>query len=170
MRKLVVLLAAAIAFLMIPATAFAVPPEVVEEFEEEIPPEFDEYLTEYCAIGVDIYFETAYGLKITEYYNQDSEVVSIKIRLKGENRFTAPDNGTYVVNKYVWTRTVDLIDGTEKTTGIEWGGSLRSPSFGVLWNNTGMEVVDLETGDILARHGREETTDPFPLICAALAG
>lgn len=161
MRKYAVLVAT-VAFMMIPATALAVPPEVVAQGEDT----FSAVIPagEVCPFEVQI--DETSRFKVTEYYNQDGSLKRVHVQVRGTTVWSSADGEAW--ENWAWNGVFDPEALTFTQTGNIF--NIHAGAGGIRVNDKGRIVIDDTTGEAIVINGPHQAFEgDFSGLCDALA-
>ena len=160
MRKSLVLLAT-LTLMTIPATAFAVPPQVVTE--EEVT--FSEVFPAGTVCPFEVSREGTESWRVTEFYSKDGSLTSVHEHVRGTTTYFS-SYGEASEN-FAGTNVIDLETQTFTANGNAF--NIHAGVGGVLVNDSGRIVIDLKTFEALVINGpRQSWQGDFTDLCEAL--
>ena len=116
--------------------------------------------------GVDTTVHEAGSVKITEFYDNEGNLIRARTKVMGTTTITT-DFG-HVVDRWSQSRTFDPETLTDTVTGNPW--NVHGGAGGVLVNDSGRIVIDLATSDALVINRPHQTWfGEFDDACAVLA-
>ncbi len=169
MRKLALLLATAVVFLMVPATAGAVPPESWEDRISE-GPEHDPFFSEECE--VDVVREADYSIAGRVFFDKEGAPVRETLRFVFTETLWSEYATVYnqAHRNITWELYFNEEIGDYDVASVKVTGNLetsRLAGSGVFFKDAGIVRFDFFTEEEI-RRGNVPTEDQLDVTCSAL--
>ena len=153
MRRALVTALTFVVFAAIGGPAVAAPPEVLDDFTET----FDNFIPAEESCG-DFGVEESGSVRVrAKGFFKNGELVRIQVHERGRSVFSHPETGDSVVDNWSVMTDIDLVEGTVAENGTVFNVNDRGQ--GIIVQDTGRIIFDLETGEVLEVHGPHEALD-----------
>ena len=161
MRNSMVLVATVIV-VMIPVSAFAAPPQVVDEGEGM----FSDVIPAGVICPFEVNTEETSRFKVTEFYNEDDTLKRVHVQVRGTTVWSSSDGAAS--ENWAWNGVFDPDAQTFTQTGNVF--NIHAGAGGVRVNDKGRIVIEDTTGDALVINGPHQAWEgDFSGLCEVLA-